>query len=170
MSTRSVLLFSYVDETEYLDYGIPIYKHWDGYPSNVLHLLRQYLEVNHARISDVSYLASGFLRYVENYDYEDKIPEKFKGEPEDELEKLKQKDPYTGYGLYPMKITDELFGWESYYYKITEEFVTVYVNYSTSNGNLKIIYKIKTEDLLTLPDDREFFEKLEKGIYKVNEL
>ena len=174
MATRSVLVFS-DRKDEKLEYGVPIYKHWDGYPSNILHLLRQYIEVNKERLTDIPYLSSGFLRYIELYDYEDKIPDKFKDIKEetddmayDERTELwKLKDPYTGYGLFQMDIGESvLSGWEDYYYKITPEEVYCYNGEMDEKNHPELLFKIKVKDLISLPDKRDFFEKLEKGIFQ----
>ena len=185
MGTRTIIFFAYdskkgTEEDGYefdekknklIKRAVPIYKHWDGYPSNMLHLLNQYLNVNHGRINDISYLASGFLRYIQDrgflryiqeYDYEEHIPEKF-----NEIE-----DPYTGYGLFTQRITRRFLdnSWADYYYKITPSKIYCYrayefEDYGTYKRHPKILYECDLEEFLELPDDREYFDNLEKELY-----
>ena len=160
MGTRTIIVFSET-ENEVMDEGVPIYKHFDGYPSNVLHLLRDYIYVNKGRLGDVGYFACGFIRYVENYGTP--VPELFKDRTKDDW---KLNDYYTGYGLYPTKIDKELFnGFEDYYYKVTPK--TIYVfKYSFEHNNLQKMYEVKIDDLLKMPDEQDYFEDLEKEIFK----
>lgn len=151
MGTRTIILFS-ITEDDKLEEGIPIYKHLDGYPSNVLHLLRQYIYANKERLRDMGYFSAGFLRYVENYSNFDKMPVEF----------MEFKDPYTGYALFHMDIDESLLdGWEDYYYKVTPKKVYVY-----DGSNLDKMYEVEIEKLLEMPDDIEYFESLEKKIYE----
>lgn len=119
-----MLVFSSKDGKQ-LDYGVPIYKHMDGYPENVLPLLKEYLSINQYRLKDIGYLSAGFLRFIED-----------SGNP------AECKDPYTGYGLYEQPIGDVLTdGMEEYYYKITPTCVYVYDYY------LRFMYKKSMEEL-----------------------
>lgn len=157
MSTRTMIIFSYT-KNDKIDRGIPIYKHSDGYPSNVLHLLRCYLWVNRARLNDISYLSAGFLRYCENYRNESEIPERFKNVDENNFF---NSDPYTGFGLYEMEIKGSILdGWEEYYYKITPEMIYVY-----DSQNMEKMYEVSIEKLFEMPEEPEYYEELQNKIF-----
>ena len=162
MGTRAIIVFSNTDNAEF-DEGVPIYQHYDGYPSNVLHTLRQYLDVNNARIDDTPYLASGFLRYVENYKYLPHIPDRFQNLPDDDYE---NKDPYTGFGIIPQKLDEELFedGWMDYFYMVTPKRVFMFNSSIDKEKNLKKMYEVDIETLLEMPDENQHFEELERKI------
>ena len=105
-------------------------------------------------------MASGFLRYVENYDNCSQTPEQFVDIDDDgSYESWELGDPYTGYGLFAQPIDAGLFdGWEDYYYKITPKTVCVF------SHNLELLYQTSISDLLNMPDNGKFFIELEKEI------
>lgn len=159
MGTRTILVFSEEDNDK-LDYGIPIYQHFDGYPSFVLKVLRQYVWVNQKRLDDVSYFSAGFLRYVDRYRASPKIPYDFMMRDEMEGgEKYFLEDPYTGYGLFESDLNSIFNGMEDYYYKITPKRIFVF------DHSKQKMAEITIEALLDMPDDEEYFEELEKDIY-----
>ncbi len=155
MSTRTVLVFS-DRKNDKIEYGIPIYKHWDGYLSNILHLLRCYLWVNKSRLQDIEYLSAGFIRYCENYERYEYVPDRFKEE-----KNFMASDPYIGFGLFQTEIKNSILdGWEDYYYKITPDMVYVY-----NGSDVKKMYEISIEKLLEMPEEYSFYEDLEKKIF-----
>lgn len=184
MGTRSMLVFSENSLTRLSDNetkinevenrkikkGIPIYKHWDGYPSNVLFMLRQYLWINRHRLHDISYLSAGFLRYIQEYDYAEAIDEKFLNlEDDDSFEAMELKDHYTGYGLYEQRIKKSFFqGWEEYYYKITPSRIYCYTGHKRDERYRPIlIWECEMDKFLELPRNSDYFENLERELSKI---
>ena len=154
--------------------GVPIYKHLDGYPSNVLYLLREYLQYNKDSINDISYLSASFLRYVQEWGYKE-LPEEMlnhtRTEFESTYEEVIDKDHYTEYGLFEQNIDKDFITntWEDYFYKITPHKIYVYIPYHTENidgfgKHPKCIWECEMNDFLELPCDGKYFEELQDKI------
>lgn len=136
--------------------GIPIYKHGNGYPSNILHLLRNYLKIHPVRRTYPGYLASGFLRRAGD------CPQ---------TSKFMREDPYTRYRLYMQRITRTFLndGWEEYFYKVTPSKIYCYSAYEKEDYKYykqhpKLLWEEDFDTFITLPDSSPYFSSLENRI------
>jgi len=90
MGTRSNIQFRYGTEK------FQVYKHWDGYPDNMIPHLVKFLEWNGVRNDDISYTMANYILYVKLEYYlemDDKVMSDFKN-PQSNIGNL-----HTGIGL-----------------------------------------------------------------------
>lgn len=123
MSTRCLINFS--NDLEETKEGITIYKHWDGYPDNVLPLLKDFLKRNTRE--DIDYKSAGFLRYIQI----------------SEMDSVFDKEPFLSYGIWGnMDLFNDDLGWCDYVYVITKE--TIYI----LDSKMDLIKAVEVERLL----------------------
>lgn len=127
MSTRCIIRFE--DERE----GFFVYKHWDGYPTNIVPLIQNFLRWDKGRNNDLSYTVPNFITY-------EKLDSKIQTSESTELlcEVLEKSVSYdslhTGIGLVNDFNPDDGENWENWYYVVNLDKHTISV-YITASWN-----------------------------------
>ena len=133
MSTRSTIQFHYGNSKA------TIYKHFDGYPTNMIPLLQEFLAWNKDRNEDPGYAAANFCFWAKFKDLIEQAERSINNTAEETLSLFRLGDDcLTGYG-----VTNNDHNDEEWFYRIDAEKEIIHVTTGSRDRKFRVGFTAK---------------------------